>query len=66
MNRGGGYDDYGAEIKAWKAGGLPTTEVPHEESKLMAPAEFLATKEERHAIREWEAGRREHVGGGRR
>lgn len=53
-------------IKAWKSGGLPTTEVPHQESKLVAPAELFATAEEEAAVREWEAARRHPVGSGRR
>ena len=53
-------------IKAWKSGGLPTTEVPHEESKLVAPAELFATAEEKAAVREWEAARRQPVGSGHR
>ena len=41
-------------IKAAKSGGLPTTEVPHETSHLVAPSDFIATKEEKEAVREYE------------
>jgi carbon starvation protein len=44
-------------IRAYKAGGLPTTEVPAEPSQLVAPSDFFATKEEKAAVREWEASR---------
>jgi carbon starvation protein len=52
-------------IRAWRAGSLPTTEVPHRESHLVAPSDFFATKEEKEAVRQWEASRREQVGGRR-
>jgi carbon starvation protein len=52
-------------VRAWRAGGLPTTEVPHQPSHLVAPSDFFATKEEKAAVREWEASRREPVGGAR-
>jgi len=41
-------------IKAAKLGGLPTTEVPHETSHLVAPAEIFATALEKQAIRDYE------------
>ena len=40
-------------VKAAKSGGLPTTEVPHETSHLVAPSDFVATKEEKEAVREY-------------
>ena len=42
-------------FKALRAGGLPTTEVPPQPSRLVAPSDFFATKEEKQAVREWEA-----------
>jgi carbon starvation protein len=42
-------------IKAVRAGGLPTTEVPATPSDIVAPSDFFATKEEKQAVREWEA-----------
>ena len=54
-------------IKAAKSGGLPTTEVPHEPSHLVAPSDFFATKAEKEAVREYEGSQREVIGsGGRR
>ena len=53
-------------VRAFKAGGLPTTEVPHRESSLVAPSDFFATKEEKEAVREWEASRRLTATGDRR
>jgi carbon starvation protein len=41
-------------VKAVRAGGLPTTEVPHEPSRLVAPSDFFATKEEKEAVRQYE------------
>ncbi len=50
-------------VKAWRAGGLPTTEAPKEPSRVVAPSDFFATREEKEAVREWEASRhREPVG----
>jgi carbon starvation protein len=49
-------------FRAARAGGLPTTEVPHRPSMIVAPADFIATKEEKEAVRAWEASRREHAG----
>ena len=51
-------------VKAAKAGGLPTTEVPRETSHLVAPSDFIATKEEKEAVREYEQS--ELSGSGRR
>ena len=42
-------------FRAWRNGGLPTTEVPAEPSRIVAPSDFFATKEEKEAVREWEA-----------
>jgi carbon starvation protein len=54
-------------LRAARVGGLPTTEVPHEPSRLVAPSDFFATKEEKEAVREYESSRRELAGtGGRR
>ncbi|QBR92053.1 carbon starvation CstA family protein [Nocardioides euryhalodurans] len=56
-------------VRALKAGGLPTTEVPKVESDLVAPSDFFATAEEKEAVRRWEAERDDRgdlVGGGRR
>ncbi|MCY7399460.1 MAG: carbon starvation protein A [Nocardioides sp.] len=59
-------------VKAVKAGSLPTTEVPAQPSHLVAPADFVATREEKAAVAAWEAeqadraGAGETVGGGRR
>ena len=41
-------------VKAARAGGLPTTEVPSEPSRLVAPSDFIATKQEKEAVREYE------------
>jgi carbon starvation protein len=40
--------------KALRTGGLPTTEVPHQESHVVAPSDFFPTAEEKEAVREWE------------
>ena len=48
-------------VKAIRAGGLPTTEVPKVESKIVAPSDFFATKEEKEAVREWEASQKAPV-----
>jgi carbon starvation protein len=54
-------------IKAAKAGGLPTTEVPHVTSHIVAPSDFFATEAEKQAVREYEASQRAAAGsGGRR
>jgi carbon starvation protein len=52
-------------IRAIRAGGLPTTEVPKEPSSIVAPSDFFATKAEKEAVREWEASGGEFVGGHR-
>ena len=41
-------------IKAAKLGGLPTTEVPHEPSHLVAAADFFATAQEKQDVRVYE------------
>ncbi|MFI5624183.1 carbon starvation CstA family protein [Nocardioides sp. NPDC051685] len=49
-------------VKTLRSGGsLPTTEVPKVESKIVAPSDFFATKEEKEAVREWEASRKASV-----
>jgi carbon starvation protein len=45
-------------IRAARAGGLPTTEVPRVPSHLVAPSDFFATAEEKQAVREYEAAQR--------
>ncbi len=44
-------------IRAIRAGSLPTTEVPHTESEIVAPSDFFATAEEKEAVRQWESSR---------
>ncbi|MEV5002465.1 carbon starvation CstA family protein [Nocardioides sp. LML1-1-1.1] len=44
-------------VRALRAGGLPTTEVPPTPSRIVAPADFFATAEEKAAVREWEEAR---------
>ena len=51
--------------RALRAGSLPTTEVPHTPSRLVAPSDFFATREEKEAVRRWEAEQRELAGGRR-
>ncbi len=46
-------------IKAVKAGGLPTTEAPHEPSTLVVAAEIFTTADEKQAIRDYEDHQRE-------
>ncbi|NPC95561.1 carbon starvation CstA family protein [Nocardioides sp. zg-DK7169] len=46
-------------VRAARAGGLPTTEVPYTPSHLVAPSDFFATPEEKAAVREWEESRRQ-------
>jgi carbon starvation protein len=54
-------------VRVIQQGSLPTTEVPHEQSDIVAPSDFFATKEEKAAVREHEASRGELTGsGGRR
>ena len=49
-------------VKTLRAGGtLPTTEVPKVESKIVAPSDFIATKAEKEAVREWEASQKTPV-----
>ncbi len=55
-------------VRAIRAGSLPTTEVPHTPSRIVAPADFFATAEEKKAVAAWEDERRradEPVGTGR-
>jgi carbon starvation protein len=52
-------------IKAAKLGGLPTTEVVHEPSHLVAPSDFFATAVEKRAVREHEDSERELADAGR-
>ena len=52
-------------VRAVRAGGLPTTEVPKVESEIIAPADFFATADEKQAQREWEDKHRQPVGGRR-
>ncbi|WP_436699212.1 carbon starvation CstA family protein [Nocardioides sp. BYT-33-1] len=44
-------------VRALRAGGLPTTEVPAVPSQIVAPADFFATAEEKAAVRAWEESR---------
>ena len=44
-------------VRAIRAGSLPTTEVPHTESTIVAPSDFIATAEEKQAVADWEAER---------
>ena len=54
-------------VKAFRSGGLPTTEVPHQTSHLVAPADFFATEQEKQDVRDYEASQRALAGsGGRR
>ncbi|WP_122817084.1 carbon starvation CstA family protein [Nocardioides pantholopis] len=52
-------------VRAIRAGGLPTTEVPPTPSRIVAPADFFATAEEKAAVREWEESQRLTTGGRR-
>jgi carbon starvation protein len=52
-------------LKAWKRGSLPTTEVPHVPSHLVAAAEIFTTAEEKVAIREYEESERQLADSGR-
>lgn len=54
-------------VRAIKAGSLPTTEVPHTPSQIVAPADFIATREEKEAVAAWEKERADltHAGGHR-
>jgi carbon starvation protein len=51
-------------VKAWRLGGLPTTEVPKQPSELVAPSDFFATREEKEAVRAWEESRRQPASSG--
>jgi carbon starvation protein len=55
-------------VRAVRAGGLPTTEVPHTPSRIVAPADFVATREEKEAVAAWEKeqGDLAGTGGGHR
>ena len=53
-------------VRAIKAGSLPTTEVPHTPSQIVAPADFVATREEKEAVAAWEKERDVARAGGRR
>lgn len=53
-------------VRAIKAGSLPTTEVPHTPSQIVAPADFIATREEKEAVAAWESERDLSRTGGRR
>jgi carbon starvation protein len=52
-------------IKAFKRGGLPTEEAPHEPSHLVVAAEIFTTTAEKEAIREYEDSKRELAAAGR-
>jgi carbon starvation protein len=49
-------------VKAVRSGSLPTTEVPAVPSEIVAPADFVATKEEKAELAAWEAERSTTVG----
>ncbi|MCR4514504.1 carbon starvation CstA family protein [Aeromicrobium sp. 50.2.37] len=53
-------------VRAIKAGSLPTTEVPHTPSQIVAPADFIATREEKEAVAAWESKRDLSRTGGQR
>ena len=53
-------------VRAIRAGSLPTTEVPHTPSQIVAPADFVATREEKEAVAAWEKERDPSRVGGRR
>ncbi len=53
-------------VRAIRAGSLPTTEVPHTKSTIVAPADFIATADEKRALAEWEAERDAETIGSRR
>ncbi|WP_433658977.1 carbon starvation CstA family protein [Nocardia sp. CA-128927] len=42
-------------VRAWRAGGGPSSESEDEPSKIFAPKSFLATAEEKEVQREWDA-----------
>ncbi len=41
-------------VRAIRLGSMPTTEVPHTPSEIVAPADFFATAEEKRAVASWE------------
>ena len=41
-------------VKAWRSGGMPTTESPEEPSKIFAPTGFIPTAAEREVQKEWD------------
>jgi carbon starvation protein len=49
-------------VRALRAGSLPTTEVPAVPSRIVAPADFFATAQEKAAVREWEESRLTRTG----
>ena len=53
-------------VRALRAGPLPTTEVPAEPSRVVAPSGFIASSEEKAAVAAWEAEQRGEPVGGRR
>lgn len=53
-------------VRAIKAGSLPTTEVPHTPSQIVAPADFVATRQEKESVAAWEKERDLARAGGRR
>ncbi|MBC9732276.1 carbon starvation CstA family protein [Nocardioides marmotae] len=53
-------------VRAARAGGLPTTEVPYTRSRIVAPSDFFATAEEKEAVRAWEESQRAEPVGGKR
>ena len=53
-------------VKAARLGGLPTTEVPHVPSQIVAPSDFIATAQEKQAVREYEAKQHNLAGSGRK
>lgn len=44
-------------VRAVRQGSMPTTEVPATPSEIVAPADFVATREEKAAVAAWEAER---------
>jgi carbon starvation protein len=53
-------------VRALRAGPLPTTEVPAQPSRVVAPSSFIASSEEEAAVAAWEAEQRGEPVGGRR
>ncbi|MEO6145369.1 MAG: carbon starvation CstA family protein [Dermatophilaceae bacterium] len=52
-------------VKAYKLGGLPTAEAPHEPSHLVVAAEIFTSAEEKEAIRAYDDSQRELAAAGR-